>query len=142
MLTPPPTSGATCASPAVTATITPPAGSAAINAPRAATNRAASGSDNTPATHAAAISPTECPITTSGVTPKDSHNAANATSNTNNAGWANSVLCNNSGSAPHITSRTGSRECSSTTATASSNARANTTNLSYSCRPIPNVCEP
>ena len=53
--------------------------------------RAASSSDNTPATWAAVISPTEWPITTSGVTPQDCHNAANATSMANNAGWANSV---------------------------------------------------
>ena len=45
--------------PAATATIAPPAGSACINRPRAATNIAASASDNTPATCAAAISPTE-----------------------------------------------------------------------------------
>ncbi|COZ71580.1 Uncharacterised protein [Mycobacterium tuberculosis] len=39
--------------------MTPPAGNACINRPRAATTRAASTSDNAPATYAAAISPTE-----------------------------------------------------------------------------------
>ncbi len=109
ILTPSFSKPATSASPAPTATITPPAGSPAINRPRAATIRDASASDNTPATHAAVISPTECPITTSGATPKDCHNAASAMPSTNNAGWANSVLRNNSGSAPHITSRSGNR---------------------------------
>ena len=40
----------TSSSPAPTATIAPPAGNACINRPRAATNRAASANDNTPAT--------------------------------------------------------------------------------------------
>ncbi len=109
MLTPPSSNPVTSASAAPTATITPPAGSPDINRPRAATMSDASASDSTPATHAAVISPTECPITTSGVTPKDCHNAVNATPIANNAGWANSVLRNKSGSAPHITSRSGAR---------------------------------
>ncbi len=50
ILTPSSSIGATCAALAVTATITPPGGSCAINRPRADTSRAASVSDSTPAT--------------------------------------------------------------------------------------------
>ncbi len=53
-------------------TMAPPVGSACIRVPRAATRRAASGSDSTPAMCAAATSPTECPATKSGTTPQDS----------------------------------------------------------------------
>nr|WP_262982488.1 hypothetical protein [Rhodococcus sp. MTM3W5.2] len=56
-------SGLTSASPACTATIAPPSGNACISRPRATTRRAASSTDKIPATHAAVISPTECPIT-------------------------------------------------------------------------------
>lgn len=41
----------------------------------------------TPATQAAVTSPTLCPITTSGITPQDCHNAARAYSKANRAGW-------------------------------------------------------
>ncbi len=51
----------TASSVAPTESIAPPAGRACISLPRAATSRHASSSENTPATCAAAISPTECP---------------------------------------------------------------------------------
>ena len=54
-------SGSTSASAAWTASIAPPSGSACINRPRAATSRAASSKDHTPATYAATSSPIECP---------------------------------------------------------------------------------
>ncbi len=55
--------GRTSSSVARIAAIAPPAGSACISRPRAATSAQASASENTPATCAAAISPTECPAT-------------------------------------------------------------------------------
>ncbi len=61
--TPSPSSGATSASVARTDTIAPPAGRAPISRARAVTRVSASSSDSTPATCAAASSPTECPIT-------------------------------------------------------------------------------
>ena len=51
------TASATSASVAAIETIAPPRGSACISRPRAATSRAASSSENTPATYAAASSP-------------------------------------------------------------------------------------
>ncbi len=142
MLTPSVSRDATSASAAATATIAPPAGSRAINRPRAATTHAASASDSTPATCAAASSPTEWPITTSGTTPQDRHSAANATSMANSAGCANSVLSNNSGSSPQTTCRSGNRRWPSNASAASSNARANSGKRPYSAAPMPNHCEP
>ena len=57
-----PSSGRTSSSVAWMATIAPPAGSACINRPRAATSAHASARDSTPATCAAATSPIEWPI--------------------------------------------------------------------------------
>ncbi|GAA1012146.1 hypothetical protein GCM10009556_038230 [Acrocarpospora pleiomorpha] len=54
------------------ATMAPPAGSACINRPRAATSAQASSRVNTPATCAATSSPIECPASASGRTPHDS----------------------------------------------------------------------
>ncbi len=54
-------SGRISSSVACTATIAPPSGSACISRPRAATRAAASSSDHTPATCAAASSPIEWP---------------------------------------------------------------------------------
>ena len=59
--------------PACTAAIAPPRGSAPISRPRAATSRAAASTSSTPATHAAANSPTLCPTTTAGSTPHARH---------------------------------------------------------------------
>ena len=62
----PASSARTSASVAWTATIAPPAGSACISRPRAATSVQASASDSTPATCAAASSPIEWPTRKSG----------------------------------------------------------------------------
>ena len=62
-----------------------------IRRPRAPTSAAASASDSTPATCAAATSPIEWPITTSGATPHDSSRRYSATSSANSAGWVYSV---------------------------------------------------
>ena len=87
-----PSSGRTSSSVACTAIIAPPAGSACMNRPRAATSTAAFSSDSTPATCAADSSPIEWPITKSGRTPQDSSSRNNATSTANSAGCANSVV--------------------------------------------------
>ena len=73
------------------ASIAPPSGSAPINRPRALISAQASASERTPATCAAATSPTEWPITTSGAIPKDSSSRYSATSSANSAGWVCSV---------------------------------------------------
>ena len=73
------------------ASIAPPSGSAPINRPRALISAHASASESTPATCAAATSPTEWPITTSGAIPKDSSSRYSATSSANSAGWVCSV---------------------------------------------------
>ncbi len=67
----PSSSGSTSASEAAIASIAPPAGSACISRARSETSVQASGSDSTPATWAAAISPTEWPTSTSGVMPSE-----------------------------------------------------------------------
>ena len=54
------------------ATIAPPAGSAPISLPLAATSRQASWSERTPETWAAEISPIEWPANRSGFSPRDS----------------------------------------------------------------------
>ena len=68
-------------------TIAPSWGSAPINRPRAATNFKPSAKLKTPATHAAAISPTLCPIKISGCTPHDCQSVARAYSRAKSAGW-------------------------------------------------------
>ena len=73
------------------ASIAPPSGSAPISRPRALISAAASASERTPATCAAAISPTEWPMTTSGVIPIDSSSRYRATSSANSAGCVFSV---------------------------------------------------
>ncbi|GAA0535415.1 hypothetical protein GCM10010390_41450 [Streptomyces mordarskii] len=78
--------GSTSSSDACTAIIAPPAGSSCIKRPRAATNFAASASDNTPATCAAANSPIECPDRKSARRPHAAISRNNATSTANNAG--------------------------------------------------------
>ena len=66
----------------------PPSGSACMRRPRAHTRAAASATEKTPATCAAAISPMECPARKSGLMPKDSARRYSATSIANSAGWA------------------------------------------------------
>ena len=53
--------------------------------------RAASGSVNAPATHAAAISPWECPNTASGTTPTEAHTAASDTITAKDTGCSTST---------------------------------------------------
>ncbi len=65
-------SGATSSSVASREAMAPPSGSACMSRPRARTRVQASSRENTPATWAAVISPTEWPARWSGVTPKDS----------------------------------------------------------------------
>ncbi len=78
--------GVTSSSDACTAIIAPPAGSSCINRPRAATNFAASASESTPATCAAASSPIECPERKSARSPHASTSLNSATSTANSAG--------------------------------------------------------
>ncbi len=77
----------TSASVAWIAAIAPPAGSAAMSRPRAVTRRAASGSVSTPATWAAASSPTEWPMRASGRTPHSLTRWNSATSRAKRADW-------------------------------------------------------
>ncbi len=109
---------------------------ASISAPRSTTSRAASSSENTPAAHAAAISPTECPITTSGTTPHDPRSRTNATSNAKIPGCANRVPSIREPST--TTSETSAGKSPST----SCHADANTGNAAANPRPIPAHCEP
>ena len=74
-----------------TASMVPPAGSACISRARASTRVAASGRVSTPATWAAAISPTECPVTACGVIPQDRSSRYSPTSTAKIATWANPV---------------------------------------------------
>ncbi len=80
-------SGVTSSTPAWTATMPPPSGSACISRPRAATSAQASARDSTPATWAAASSPIEWPTRKSGRTPQCSTRRNRATSTANSAGW-------------------------------------------------------
>jgi hypothetical protein len=80
------TASATSASAAKMAAIAPPAGSDCISRPRSAISASACGKLITPARQAAAYSPTEWPITTSGVMPQDAHSFASAISTLNSAG--------------------------------------------------------
>src|SRR5687767_6716754 len=78
-----------------TDTIPPRPASVVIALLRNATTRAASASDNAPATQAAAISPCECPTTAAGTTPYERHNAARDTITANNAGCTTSTRDSN-----------------------------------------------
>ncbi|ODA69073.1 hypothetical protein APS67_006777 [Streptomyces sp. AVP053U2] len=131
---------------ACTATIAPPAGRSCISRARAATSVHASSSDNTPATCAAVISPTECPATNSGRTPHDSTSRYRATSRANNAGCANPVVCSRSASGvpsrANNTSRNGRSNSTSNRASTASNASANTGNRADNPHPAPARCDP
>nr|VTP01263.1 hypothetical protein BIN_B_03956 [Mycobacterium riyadhense] len=72
---------------ACTASIAPGAQDC-MSRPRALTNTAASGRENTPARWAAVSSPMECPSRQSGVIPMWVSVACMATPMANNAGWA------------------------------------------------------
>ncbi len=101
-----------------------------MSLPRAATSFAASSSVSTPATCAAAISPTECPARWSGRTPHDSRSRCRATWKANSAGCAQPVRFSSSASSPHITSRSGRSSSRSRCAHTESRASANTPNRS------------
>ncbi|CAM5640306.1 hypothetical protein SCANM63S_07944 [Streptomyces canarius] len=98
---------AAASAPSATQAIPPrPDSCAAMAWPRSATTRSASSSDRAPATQAAAISPCECPTTTSGRTPTDSHTAASPTITAKLAGCTTSTRRSSSGSAsPRRTSK-------------------------------------
>jgi hypothetical protein len=113
----------------------PPAGSARIRRPRAATSRAVSGRDSTPATWAAATSPIECPASRSGRTPQDSSSRYSATSMANSAGWVRSVSSSSSPEA--MTSANGCSSSGSSWWHTSSKAARKAGNTRYSSRPIP-----
>ncbi len=131
-----PSTSSRSSSATATAAIAPRRSTDPMSAPRRTTSRAASASENTPATWAAAISPTEWPRTTSGRTPQDSNSRTSASSNAKMAGWAN---CVSSIRAPSVIA---SRTSAGNRARTSSKARANTGNASASSRPIPARCEP
>ena len=133
-------SSRTSSSDAATATIAPP-GSSCISRPRAATSRAPSSRDSTPATHAATTSPTLWPRTTSGTHPTSSHARAREISSAKSAGCAHAVW-SRSTSGDHITSSSdrpskGSRMCAQ-----ASRWRRKPGSTSYRARPIPVVWEP
>ncbi|CAM5682014.1 hypothetical protein SANTM175S_06491 [Streptomyces antimycoticus] len=130
-------SGATSSSDAWTAIIAPPAGSSCISRPRAATSFAASASESTPATWAAASSPIEWPDRKSAFRPQVSTSRNSATSMANSAGWVNPVRSSAAASSPNSTSRSGRSRCASRWAHTSSSASANTGKVSYSSRPMP-----
>jgi len=92
---------------ACTAAIAPPSGSAPIRRARSQISRAPSSSDITPATVAAATSPTEWPITTAGVTPQWRHSPASDTASANSAGWVYSVRSSNVPSGSNSSSSSG-----------------------------------
>ncbi len=90
--------------------------------PRAATRVQASRRPRTPATWAAANSPTECPASRSGRTPNDSSSRYRATSTANSAGWVYAVC--SSSSAESRTSASGRSSSGSRWARTSSKAAA------------------
>ncbi len=112
----------TSASVARRETISPSARADCISRPRAATRVAASGSENTPATCAAASSPMEWPSRKSGRTPQCSSSRKSATSTANSAGWVYSVRSSAVGSWSNTTSRSGRSSSGSNAAQTASNA--------------------
>ena len=133
---------ATSASAACTATIAPPAGSACISRPRAATSVAASASDSTPATCAAASSPIEWPTRKSGVdAPRLARSRNSATSTANSAGCVYPVCVQQVRRRRRSTTSAHAGQ-SSVRAAPRRTPAANTGNAAYSSRPIPSRCEP
>ncbi len=114
--------------------------SATIARERRATTRAASSSDNAPATQAAAISPWEWPITADGRMPQSSQTAASDTITANSSGWTTS------------TRSASTRPCRASSSDQSVNAdrasphsairAANTGEESSSSRAMPCHCDP
>ncbi|RPK83668.1 hypothetical protein EES47_24770 [Streptomyces sp. ADI98-12] len=134
-------SGATSSSVASRETMAPPSGRASMRRPRAVTRAQASARVNTPATWAAAISPTECPVRWSGVTPQDSTSRNRATSRANRAGCAYPVRSRRAASSLPSSARSRGRSGRSSPASRwsriSSRARAKTGKRAYSSRPMP-----
>ncbi len=100
---------------------------------RSATTRAPSSSDNAPATHAAAISPWECPITAAGVTPQDRHTAARETITAHSNGCTTSTRVRSSSG----TSVSDQSTYGDSARSHSAIERANTADSAVSCRAIP-----
>jgi hypothetical protein len=126
-----------------TDTIPPLPTSSHSNLLRNAISRAASASERPPATHAAAISPWECPITTAGSTPHARHSAASETLTANSTGCTTSIR--SSPGAPSSPRRTSSSDQSTNGASASPHSRICSANAgadSSSSRAIPAHCEP
>nr|BBE00968.1 hypothetical protein [Nocardia terpenica] len=124
------------------AAIAPPAGSSLMTRARVATRVAASSSDSTPATCAAASAPTECPISSCGVTPQLSHSRKVATSTANRAGWvqrvSSSSRADSLSAGANMTSRSEPSVITrSNAAKISSNAAAATGDAAASRAPIP-----
>ncbi len=117
-----------------------PESSSATARLRRATTRAASSSDNAPATHAAAISPWECPTTAEGATPWARHSSASDTIIAHSAGWTTSTR-----SSAAASSSTSSRFQSAHGDRAAAHSRirwANTGDVVMSSRPMPAHCAP
>ncbi len=120
-----------------------PANPPAIANERSATTRAASSNDNAPDTHAAAISPCECPNTASGRTPNDSHTAANDTITAHDTGCTTSTRSNDGEPSTPRTTSSNDHSTNPDNARAHSSRRAaNTAEDSNSSAPIPTHCEP
>ena len=133
----------TSPTPAPTETIAPPPDTDTNNRLRNATTAAASCNDNAPATHAAAISPCECPITASTTTPAERHNRANDTITAHNTGCTTSTRSNPG--APDCPRTTSINDQSTHPPNASphkSICSAKTADSPYNRRPIPTHCEP
>ncbi|GAA3657709.1 hypothetical protein GCM10022420_038830 [Streptomyces iranensis] len=136
----PSTSSISCAGNARDAIAPRPASPRAIAWLRSVTIRAASRNDTAPATHAAAISPWEWPITASGCTPAACHTAARETITAQETGWTTSTRSTTAGS-----SRTVNRSQSTNSLNAAAHSAirsAKTTEESRSALPIPSHCHP
>jgi hypothetical protein len=109
--------------------IIPPLPASPANAwPRSATTRAASSRDSAPATHAAAISPWECPTTADGFTPHERHSSARDTITAKSAGCTTSTRSRlGAPGAPSMTSR---RDQSTCAASASPHSRKRAAKMS------------
>ena len=93
-----------------------------------------------PATTAAVTSPIECPITASGSTPYERHNAVNANCRPISTGWTRASPATRWPSVSTWCSE--NRMCSRNSGSNSSTAAANTGSSTSSCRPMPAHCEP
>nr|WP_267898739.1 hypothetical protein [Sorangium cellulosum] len=114
-----------------------------MSRPRIATSRTASSRLRTPATCAAATSPTLCPITASGVTPFEARSADSATWTPKIASCATSVRSRRAlASALVSSSRREKPACCLTSASHASSAARKTGSSPSSSRPMPIHCDP